>query len=115
MDPGCVRFLEVVSFSRTIVSFSFCFMCKKNVLEISRSRATSAKNLKRKIREKSEREDSKIDKLKEHEDWNMWKFQLTVLLRAHDVYSVVNGETLKPDEGQIAQVATFQRKLKEWY
>lgn len=61
-----------------------------------------------------EREDNKVNKLKGQEDWNVWKFQLRVLLTAHEAYKVTTGEQVKPDEQEGQIVAEFQRKLKEW-
>lgn len=42
-------------------------------------------------------EDSiKIVKLKDFENWGIWKFQIRVILISHEVFDAVDGTTSKP-------------------
>ncbi|CAL1678221.1 unnamed protein product [Lasius platythorax] len=41
-----------------------------------------------------ERENERITKLKGEQDWNMWKFQMKILLASGEAWDVVLGHTL---------------------
>ena len=58
----------------------------------------------------------KITKLKNIENWNVWKFQVRLLLISHEVFGVVNGTERKPAtpaEGAVENVqAQYAKDLK---
>lgn len=43
-----------------------------------------------------ENEQFKINKLKDASNWDMWKFQMTVIMNAAEIFDVVNGNSKKP-------------------
>ncbi|KAM0728563.1 Retrovirus-related Pol polyprotein from transposon TNT 1-94 [Formica fusca] len=63
------------------------------------------------------RENERINKLKGEQDWNMWKFQMKILLTSGEAWDVVQGHATKPErprgENQ-AEVTEYQKKLKAW-
>lgn len=64
-----------------------------------------------------ERENERITKLKGEQDWNMWKFQMKILLASGEAWDVVLGHTLKPEPprgGTHAEQTEYQKKLKAW-
>lgn len=60
----------------------------------------------------------KITKLKNIENWGIWKFQMRVLLTSHEVFDVVNGTISKPTtpgQGATADEETkYEKDLKEF-
>lgn len=50
----------------------------------------------------------KIFRLKDEKDWVLWKFQITITLKFHEVYEYVTGEAKPPSGGD----AKFDEKMK---
>ena len=60
----------------------------------------------------------KIAKLKNVENWSVWKFQIRVILISHEVFDVVDGTVTKPavpgQDATEAQRTQFTKDLKEF-
>lgn len=81
--------------------------CRKR-LRVIRSRVDTHKD--RRIFFGRMMEDIKITKLQEESQWASWKFQVKVTLIAAEVYDVVSGIEIKPEEGE----ANYDAAIKVW-
>lgn len=52
----------------------------------------------------------KIEKLRDADNWQQWKFVIEVLLDDEDMLEVCNGNMVKPE----ANMAEYERKLRTW-
>ncbi len=57
---------------------------------------------------------NRIEKLDSVDGWNVWKFQVRVLLKASNSFSVVDGSFVKPVIGQFENAAEFNKALEEF-
>lgn len=48
----------------------------------------------------------KVFRLKDEKDWVLWKFQVTILLKYHEVYGYATGEIKPPASGAKAEDAS---------
>lgn len=64
--------------------------------------------------ESKDGESTKIQKLDTVEEWSVWKFQVKVLLKANNWYTVVDGSYVKPVLNQFENAATFNKALEEF-
>lgn len=55
-------------------------------------------------------------KLKGKDNWNVWKFQITIILRSKNVFEVVTGKSAKPIwvSGNEQERQRHEAKLQEW-
>lgn len=52
----------------------------------------------------------KVFRLKDEKDWVLWKFQVTILLKFHEVYEYATGEIKKPtDSTKTTEISTFNK------
>lgn len=52
-------------------------------------------------------------KLEGSRNWNIWKFQTTVLLRGQGLYGIVSGTATRPEDGKKGIVGKLKmQKLK---
>lgn len=52
----------------------------------------------------------KVFRLKDEKDWVLWKFQVTILLKYHEVYEYASGEITKPtDSTKTTEISTFKK------
>jgi hypothetical protein len=56
----------------------------------------------------------RIPKLKGIENWAVWKFQTRVILQSSDAWSIVDGSSAIPVQGQTIDETTFNRTLAAW-
>ncbi|KAH0810343.1 hypothetical protein GEV33_012448 [Tenebrio molitor] len=56
----------------------------------------------------------RIPKLKGIENWAVWKFQARVILQSSDAWSIVDGSSAIPVQGQTIDETTFNRTLAAW-
>lgn len=64
-----------------------------------------------------EGEPARISKLKNSENWPLWKFQVCILLNSNDAWNVVNGQFIKPEppSGQDAKaLQAFNEQIAAW-
>ena len=58
--------------------------------------------------------DNKIEKLAGQEQWNLWKFQVKILLNASDLLRFIDGETSYPVVGGAIKSENLEAKVNEW-
>lgn len=52
----------------------------------------------------------KVFRLKDDKDWVLWKFQISILLKYHEVYEYATGEKKKPKESaKPEEFSTFHK------
>ncbi|GBP86569.1 hypothetical protein EVAR_69089_1 [Eumeta japonica] len=52
-----------------------------------------------------------VMKLEGSRNWNVWKFQTSVLLRGQGLYKIVDGTTVKPEDD--TQRSTWKPRMRE--
>ena len=53
---------------------------------------------------------SRVTKLKNHESWCVWKFQIEIILDSHDALEIVKGTSVKPEPLQAGQNVSATQK-----
>lgn len=61
-----------------------------------------------------EHEIAKISKLKGTSNWAIWKFQVSITLKASGSWDVITEDVVKPERGTEESEVTFLKRLKEW-
>lgn len=57
---------------------------------------------------------NKIERLDSVEGWNVWKFQVKILLKANSWFTVVDGSYVQPVIGQFENAAAFNKALEDF-
>jgi hypothetical protein len=76
--------------------------------------SASCKREKKSVHRIMENELIRIPKLKGIENWAVWKFQTRVILQSSDAWSIVDGSSAIPVQGQTIDETTFNRTLAAW-